>query len=238
MAHPAMAPLPPLRQGDKLTSDEFLRRWEAMPDLKHAELLDGIVYCMPSPVLMSHSNSHIDMGFWLSLYRDATPGCDAGLEATWVMSPKGVPQPDVHLIVLPEYGGQSGLTEKGYGGGAPELIVEVTGSSRSRDLGVKLELYCRAGVREYLTVLLKPQQVIWRQLIRGRYSEIAPGEDGLLRSVVFPGLWLDAEAVRSKKKSIRTAVEKGVKSPEHAAFVKRLTAAHKRKLKQKTAGPL
>ena len=29
---------PPLRDGDRLTSDEFLRRWEAMPDLKHAEL--------------------------------------------------------------------------------------------------------------------------------------------------------------------------------------------------------
>ena len=47
MAAPVL--LPPLHDGDRLTSDEFIRRWEAMPDLKHAELIDGIVQ-MPSPV--------------------------------------------------------------------------------------------------------------------------------------------------------------------------------------------
>jgi len=104
--------------------------------------------------------------------------------------------------------------------GAPELIVEISGSSLSRDLGVKLDLYRRAGVREYLTVLLETRQVTWWQLSRGRYRE--------LRSRVFPGLWLDAATLWSPKRSIQTALEQGIRSPEHAAFVRRL-AAHKRK---------
>jgi hypothetical protein len=40
--------IPPLRDGDRLTRDEFLRRWDAMPDVKWTELIDGVVH-MPSP---------------------------------------------------------------------------------------------------------------------------------------------------------------------------------------------
>jgi Uma2 family endonuclease len=216
--------LPPvLREGDRLTAAEFLRRWEAMPELKRAELIDGIVF-MPSPVSQPHADHHLAICLWLGLYMDSTPGCAAGSDATWLMGANDVPQPDVALRILPEYGGQS--HNKGdYSAGAPELIVEISGSSSSRDLGIKLELYRRAGVREYLTVLLKPRQAIWRQLVRGRYREIAADEDGLLRSRVFPGLWLNPAALWDSKLSLRTAVEQGLRSPEHAAFVKRLAAA-------------
>jgi hypothetical protein len=212
---------PTLREGDRLTAAEFLRRWEAMPELKHAELIGGIVFFMPSPVSASHSDSHFDLALWLGAYRDATPGCQAGLDCTWKMGPDDVAQPDLFLRLDPEYGGQSRM-EGNYAAGAPELIVEVSGASTSRDLGVKLNLYRRSGVREYLTVLLKPKQVIWRQLARGRYREMEPDEDGLLRSHVFPGLWLDPAALGSSRRSIRTAVERGLKSEQHAAFVQRL----------------
>jgi Uma2 family endonuclease len=213
---------PPLREGDRLTSTEFLRRWDAMPELKHAELIDGVVF-MPSPVSLGHGDQHVDLSYWLRLYTEQTPGCRAGGDSTWIMGPKDVPQPDIALRILPEYGGQSTVKGK-YAGGAPELIVEVTGSTSSRDLGVKLDLYRRAGVREYITILLPASQVIWRQLVRGRYKEIAPDEDGLLRSRVFPGLWLDPAAVWDSKRSLRTAIEQGTRSPEHAAFVRRLVA--------------
>ena len=224
----AAAILPPvLREGDRLNAGEFLSRWEAMPELKRAELIDGIVF-MPSPVSDLHSElSHL-MDGWIWLYRDRTPGCKAGADGTWRMGENDIPQPDLALRVLPEYGGQSSYDGR-YPVGAPELIVEISGSSSSRDLGIKLDLYRRAGVREYLTVLLKPRQVIWRQLVRGKYREIATGEDGLLRSVVFPGLWLNPAALWDSKLSLRTAVEQGIGSPEHAAFVKRLGAARTRK---------
>jgi Uma2 family endonuclease len=220
--------LPPLlREGDRLDSAEFLRRWEAMPSLKHAELIDGVVFLMPSPVFYPHSDAHSEMSAWLWLYKESTPGCGSGIDCTWSMGPKDVPQPDIFLRILSENGGQSRV-DGDYATGAPELIVEISGSSLSRDLGVKLDLYRRAGVREYLTVLLETRQVAWRQLLRGRYREIAPDEDGLLRSQTFPGLWLDPAALWNPKRSVRTALDQGIRSPEHAVFVKRL-AARKRK---------
>ena len=225
MVSPAL-PSNDLITGMKLTLEEFLRRWEAIPELKKAELIDGVVY-VPSPVYDPHSTVHFAMTTWLGFYLDATPGCKGGSEGTWIMGPRDVPQPDLTLSLLPECGGQSRI-EGHFSAGAPELIVEVTGSSHSRDLGVKLELYRTVGVREYLTVLLNPRQVIWRQLVRGRYREIKPDEDCLLRSVVFPGLWLDPAVLWNPKRSVRTAVDKGTESPAHAAFVKRL-ATHRRK---------
>ena len=198
MPNLAVALPPSLHEGDRLSSAEFLTRWQAMPELKQAELIDGVVFCLPSPVSISHGSAHRDISARLWLYTEATPGCESGLETTWVMSASSVPQPDVHLRILPEYGGQS--SESGdYCAGAPELIAEVSGSTLSRDLGAKLELYRRAGVKEYITVLLKPRQVLWRHLVRGRYQVIAADEDGLLRSRAFPGLWLDADSIWSKK---------------------------------------
>ena len=224
----AIAYPPVLREGDRLDSREFLRRWEAMPDLKQAELIDGVVYFMPSPVSRLHGVVHYGVTNWLSLYSAVTPGCEGSLDGTWVMGADDVPQPDISLRILPEFGGQSQDVGE-YAAGAPELVIEISGSSMSRDLGTKLDLYRRAGVREYLTILLNPKQVIWRTLTRGRYQEFEPGEDGLLKSKVFPGLWLDPDALWNKKKSLRGAVELGVKSPDHAAFVKKLATARRRK---------
>src|SRR5947209_8607867 len=105
---PLAAPVstPPLLEGDSLASDEFLRRWQEMPDLKRAELIDGIVY-MPSPVSRSHDACHIFLASWLANYAAATPGCFPSLEGTWLMGDSQVPQPDVALQILPEFGGQS-----------------------------------------------------------------------------------------------------------------------------------
>ncbi len=206
-----------LREGDQLSADEFLRRWDAMPALKRAELIDGIVF-MASPVSYPHGKHQLCFGNWLWCFAEATPGTDAAAESTWVMAPRNVPQPDLTLRILPERGGQSGMYGP-YGAGAPELIVEISGSSTSRDLGVKLELYRRTGVKEYISVLLEFERIIWRQLIDGSYEEITPDADGLLRSRTFPGLWLDPAAALDPAQSLRTALEQGLRSPEHAAFV-------------------
>ena len=211
----------PLREGDCLKAKEFLHRWNAMPELKHAELIDGVVF-MSSPVSSAHGDHHVNLAGWLWFYVNQTPGCRAGGDSTWIMGPEDVPQPDLALRILPECGGQSSLRGE-YLEGAPELIVEVSASSSSRDLGVKLELYRRAGVREYITVLLKPRQVIWRRLVRNRYKEMEADGDGLLRSRVFPGLWLDSHAIWNPQLSLRSAVEAGAQSPEHGSFVRRLT---------------
>lgn len=222
----ALALPPPLFEGDQLDASEFLRRWEALPDLKYAELINGVVF-LGSPLSLDHGIVHHQINGWLFVYSSSTPGCQGGSDTTWVMGQKDVPQPDLFLRILPDWGGQSTESAGGkYGAGAPELIVEVTGSSRSRDLGAKKELYRTAGVREYLTVELTSRKVTWRQLSRGRYRDLVPQPDGVIRSRVFPGLWLNPSALW--KGQVLDAVELGLRSTEHAAFVKRL-GAHRRK---------
>lgn len=213
---------PPLRDGDRLSREEFLRRWEAMPDLKHAELIDGVVY-MPSPVGLKHNDYHVSLGGWLAIYAAGTHGCRAGAGGTWLMG-EDVPQPDITLRILPEYGGQSRV-EGNYPAGAPELVVEVTHSSTSYDLGPKLRLYQRAGVREYISALLRTEQIVWRELVKGRYRKIAADSDGLWRSRVFPGLWLDADALWQHDLARMYAVlGQGLATGGHAEFVIRLAA--------------
>ena len=212
---------PPLLEGDSLTSEEFIRRWELIPDLKHAELIDGIVY-MPSPVSLGHSDIQSTLNGWLNVYAMATPGCQPGLEGTWLMGPRNVPQPDATLRILPAYGGQSGVTGL-YASGAPELVVEVAVSSRSRDFGAKKRLYERMGVREYLIAVAGWEELVWHELNPSGYQLLPPDADGILRSRVYLGLWLDPAAVWSLDlPRISDVVRAGLASPEHAAFAAEL----------------
>src|SRR5438552_1819317 len=116
----------PLVDGEQLTVEEFLRRWEEQPDLKLAELIEGVVY-LPSPVGSAHGSQHYLIAGWLMRYTAGTPGCAGGNDATWLMR-GSAPQPDVHMRILPEYGGQSHV-EKDLCVGAPELAAEIAGSS-------------------------------------------------------------------------------------------------------------
>ena len=220
---PLAAPVstPPLLEGDSLTSDEFLRRWEEIPDLKHAELIDGIVY-MPSPVSRGHHIFEVFLSGWLDDYATYTPGCCPGAEGTWLMGKNQVPQPDITLFILPEYGGQSGI-EGLYSSGAPELIVEVAVSSRSRDFGVKKRLYERAGVREYLIAVPLRKEISCFERIPSGFQPVKLGSDGIFRSRCFPGLWLDTKALWDLDRPRRNAcLEKGLATPEHAEFVAEL----------------
>src|SRR5438105_3192816 len=108
--------------GQRLSLEEFLCRWEALPDLKNAELIEGIVY-VGSPVSIEHGTFDSLTHWWLEHYAFRTPGCKTGNNATWMML-GSAPQPDAFLRVLPEFGGQSRTAGK-YGTVAPELVVEV-----------------------------------------------------------------------------------------------------------------
>jgi Uma2 family endonuclease len=214
--------VPPLVAGEKLSREEFLRRWEALPQLKFAELIEGVVH-LPSPLTYSHGSEDFLIATWFGCYAARTPGCEGGANTTWLML-EDVPQPDCFLRIRSEYGGQSGL-EGGCCQGAPELIVEVCHSSKSYDLGPKLRLYRKAGVLEYITAVLAEDQIIWRRLAAGNYVSIEPGADGWLRSVVFPGLWLDPEALLRRDASrVLRVLNKGLRSLEHREFVKALKA--------------
>ena len=107
------------------------------------------------------------------------------------------PQPDVCLFIDPARGGQARISQDDYLEGAPELVAEVASSSASYDLHVKLHVYRRSGVREYLVWRVLDRQIDWFVLREGAYEALAAGSDGILKSTVFPGLWLDPSALLS-----------------------------------------
>lgn len=96
------APVAPelLLEGDRLSTEEFLDRWEAMPDLKHAELFEGTVF-MALPVGLNHCRFQSVLTTIAGMYCVGTPGCMPGSEGTWLMG-SSVPQPDVSLEILPQ----------------------------------------------------------------------------------------------------------------------------------------
>lgn len=216
--------VPPLDNGDRLTRPEFERRYATMPHVKKAELIEGVVY-MPSPVSNEHAVPHFDLITWLGYYRAATPGISGGDNGTLRLDLDNEPQPDAFLRILAEHGGQARVDEDGYVSGAPELVAEVARSSVSIDLHAKLHAYRRNGVREYLVWRVEDRTIDWFVLREGRYEPLAAAE-GLYRSEVLPGLWLDAAALLSGDLSaVFQTVQRGLDSPEHAAFVRRLREA-------------
>ena len=218
--------IPRLEPGDHLTREEFERRYAAMPGLKQAELIEGVVF-MPSPVRHDqHSGPHARLITLLGIYQLATPGVDVGDNATLRLDADNEPQPDGFLRIESECGGQCALGADGYLVGGPELVAEIAYSSASYDLHEKRNAYRRNGVLEYIVWRVAEQAIDWFLLEAGRYEPLPPDEHGVFRSRVFPGLWLDGlSLLRGDGKRAEECLEQGIASPEHAAFVKRLEAA-------------
>jgi hypothetical protein len=211
---------PALAAGMKLTHEEFLRRWEMHPEITKAELIGGIVY-MPSPVWPEHGDNESDLGAWIATYRIATPGTASGHNTTTLLL-GDTPQPDINLRILREYGGASWVERKRLRGAA-ELIAEVCITSADYDLHVKYDLYEKAGVQEYIALLLEKREIRWHVLEDGRYNLLSPDADGIWRSRVFPGLWLDGQALLKRDmQSVLAVLQQGLRTPEHQAFVEKL----------------
>jgi len=218
--------IPPLEPGDRLTAEEFERRYEAMPHLKKAELIEGVVY-MPSPVHhRRHGRPNLQLATWVGTYEAATPGVEGADNGTARLDVGNTPQPDVLLLIDPACGGQARISADDYVENAPEFVAEVASSSASYDLHSKMEVYRRNGVREYLVWRVLDQAIDWFVLRDGHYQPLPVGEDGIVRSEVFAGLWLDVQALlRGDLARVLAVVQQGTSSPEHAAFVVRLQAA-------------
>jgi Uma2 family endonuclease len=220
-----------LRQGDQLSREEFERRFERMPHVKKAELIEGVVY-MPSPVSNEgHGAPHAGLVGWLVFYQSQTLGVQVSDNATVRLDRDNEPQPDALLRILPECGGQS-RDEAGYVALAPEWVGEIAATSASYDLHDKKEAYRRNGVREYLVWRVEDCAIDWFVLRGGRYDHLQRGGDGLFRSEVFPGLWLDAEALLAgDMQRVLAVLQRGLDCPQHAEFVNDLEARRKTKEK-------
>jgi Uma2 family endonuclease len=220
---PPRSSIPELENGDRLTRAEFERRYDAMPELKKAELIEGAVY-MPSPVRhRRHGRPHIHVATWLGCYEAGTPGVEGGDNGSLRLDLDNEPQPDAYLIIAPNRGGQARIDTDDYIEGAPELVAEVASSSVSYDLGTKLQVYRRNGVREYVVWRVLDQQIDWFVLREGRFDPLELPAEGFFRSTVFPGLWLDTTALlRGDLARVLAVVQDGLKSAEHQEFAARL----------------
>lgn len=183
-----------LENGYRLTTAEFLRRWEKLPDIKHAELIDGIVYMPPPLRADSHAEPDASMHGWLYFYAAHTPGVKVYANPTLILNGENTPQPDSALCYTPAKGGKAHINSKGYLTGAPELVCEVSSSSASLDMNAKLANYRRAGVQEYIVWLTGEHRLCWFVLEDGNYIPLTE-RAGLLKSRVFPGLTLDTKAL-------------------------------------------
>ena len=222
-SHPFEEPIPALENGDRLTRCEFEHRYAARPDIKKAELIEGIVY-MPSPVrLTGHAVPHSMIQGVLLVYAAHMPGVSVADNATIRLDLDNEPQPDVLLRIEEEAGGQSRVSDDDYLEGAPELIVEVAASSASIDMHAKRNVYRRNGVREYIVWRTREKRIDWFELVDGEYRPLPGDRAGVLRSHAFPGLRLAVRALLEGELAEALAeLDKGLRSPEHREFVSRL----------------
>jgi Uma2 family endonuclease len=220
--------LPPLVAGEHLDRATFHERCEAMPPGTRAELIRGSV-SMPSPLYSPHAKATGILMSFLVDYWQSTPGVEAFDNITTLLGDDSEVRPDCILRVVDGFGGGSRLDSAGRLCGSPELVIEVAESSRTTDLGAKKDVYETAGVREYAVVALDLREVFWFALREHGYERISPKADGISKSEVFPGLWLDAHALfDGNPRQVKATAEGGLKCPEHAEFVVGLAAAGRR----------
>ena len=216
----------PLENGDRLTRGEFERRYAARPDLKKAELIEGVVY-MPSPVrAASHAEPHAAMLGWLGTYSASTPRVRVADNATVRLDLDNEPQPDALLRIDPEAGGRSRLSADDYVEGVPELIVEIAASSAAIDLHDKLRAYRRNGVQEYVVWRVLDRQIDWFVLSDDEYRPLSTDPAGMLESRAFPGLRLAVDALlEGDTARVLAELQNAMRTPEHAAFVAHLRSS-------------
>ncbi len=187
--------IPPLEPGERLSRNEFERRYAAIPHLKKAELVEGVVYVLPPVRFLSHGRPHAQVVCWLGVYCAGRDGVSAGSNATVRLDADNEVQPDALLRWDESKGGRSRITDDDYLEGPPELIVEIAASSASYDLYEKKTVYRRNGVQEYVVWQIYDGRLDWFWLDEGVYKTLAPDENGIIASRVFPGLRLDVSAL-------------------------------------------
>lgn len=129
---------PRLENGDRLTRHEFERRYAAMPGIKKAELIEGVVH-MPSPASAWHAIAHQRINLWLGTYQMHTPCTEIADSATLRLDLENELQPDAVLFIEQACSGRVRVSTDGYLEGAPELIAEIAFTNASIDLSRQVQ---------------------------------------------------------------------------------------------------
>ncbi|MEH1821488.1 MAG: Uma2 family endonuclease [Nostoc sp.] len=214
--------IPPLESGDRLTRHEFERRYTAMPH-KKAELIEGVVYVASPLRFRGHGLPHGNLIIWLGNYKVSTPGVELGDNATVRLDLDNEPQPDVLLLIDKPAKGQAQIGKDDYIEGAPELVAEVAASSASIDLYDKKRAYRRNGVQEYIVWKTLENKLDWFCLQNGEYLPLVADADGVIKSRVFPGLWLAVTSlITGDMTTVLAVLQQGLNSKEHTEFLEHL----------------
>jgi Uma2 family endonuclease len=183
-----------LESGDRLTREEFHRRYCARPDIRKAELIQGVVY-VASPTSGSHGEPHGVIVTWLGNYAIVTPGVRLSVEGTIFLSACSEVQPDAFLFRDPPPPDGARMTKNNYVEGAPQFVVEVAYSSASYDLHDKKEAYRAAGMAEYAVWRVRDTRFDWFRPQGDEYVLVRPDAHGIIESAAFPGLRLNVRAL-------------------------------------------
>ena len=221
---PGLTAAPRLLNGDHLTVPEFERRYEAIADDRKAELIEGIVFMSP-PTSSDHGKANNVLGVLLGRYAAATPKVSCAVNVSLRLDGRNEYQPDVLLWI--ESGnlartrpGSDGLLE-----GCPELVAEIAISSHAYDLHEKKAVYQRNQIPEYIVWEVMDARLHWFALENGEYVSLTARRDAIVCSRAFPGLWLDFPSLVVGKgfdQGIYRTLNKGLRSAEHQAFVRKL----------------
>jgi len=205
-----------MHNGDKMTQREFSKIYSKLPEPYKAELIAGIVY-EPPPPSAQHGESDSHLITLLTIYRSHTPGTQVSNNTSVILSDQDEVQPDSCLRIRPEAGGQSSIWRRKLKG-APELVAEVSFTSRSIDLHVKKDRYAKFGVKEYIVLCVEPSFLHWHNLESG--EKLPPDENGIIRSRIFPGLWIDSLALlNADPMPALETLSLGLQSSQHKAVV-------------------
>lgn len=174
---------------------------------------------------------HDHILFWLAQYAVATEGLEFFSDSSVHLGELDLPQPDGILRIKDRFGGTSQLL-KGELHGAPELVVEIAASSAAYDLFEKKQSYQENAIQEYLVWVVHEDRFVWFSLSSDGYAELNPARNGVIKSQVFPGLWLDTKAMLAGNwPKILATAKNGIESEEYLGFAAKLKTQGRRKRK-------
>lgn len=216
--------IPPLENGDLLHSCEFLRRYDRMPELKKAELVNGQVFMGHHVLASLHGAPHGMVSMLLGYFSAYTPGTTSYSRPTLVVDEGNVFQPDCVLCI--NNSGRTWANEDDLLCGAPELVFEVSVGSTSLDVLAKKQVCERLGVLDYVVWCTLDARLHWFHREGERFVETKPNTAGLLCSRSLPGLQTPvADLLALNGLKVMTCLEEGLATPAHAEFVRSLAAA-------------
>lgn len=210
--------IPLLENGDRLSREEFHRRYEAMPENVKAELIKGVVY-FRTKTKVSHGEANATIVGLIGLYSINSLGTNFVIHPTLIFDGKNECQPDAVLRIDENCGGKSWINDDDYLEGSPELIVEISSSTASYDLHDKFEIYEKKGVQEYIVWRVLDHQIDWFSLKNGKYERLSTNKQGIIESKSFADLRLNLKAMlKDDLKRVLVDLHKGLQSKKYKEF--------------------